>query len=85
MQESLSPKHGRELLGHPLEHFLNGGGITDESGGHFEALGGDIAHRRLNVVGDPLHEIRGILVLDVQHLLVNFLGRHPTSEHRGSG
>jgi hypothetical protein len=31
MQESLSPEHGGELLGDPLEQFLDGGGVSCES------------------------------------------------------
>merc|ERR1719174_2951840 len=48
------------------------------------ALGGDVAHGRLDVVGDPLNEVRGVLVLHVDHLLVNLFGGHAASEHAGS-
>merc|ERR1719158_2160015 len=53
-----------------------GGRVTDEDGGHLETLGGDVANGGLDVVGDPLDEVRGVLVLHVEHLLVNLLGRH---------
>ncbi len=40
------------------------------------------AHRRLDVVGDPLHEVGAVLVLHVQHLLINLLGGHAATEQR---
>merc|ERR1712072_435523 len=49
------------------------------------ALGGDVADGRLDVVGDPLHEVRGVLVLDVEHLLVDLLGGHAATEEGGAG
>jgi hypothetical protein len=74
MQEGLSSEHGGELFGDSLEHFLNSGGVSDESDGHLESLGGNITNGRFNVVGDPFNEIRRVLVLDVQHLFINLLG-----------
>ena len=85
VQESLSAEHSSELLRYSLPDLLDGSGVTNEGGGHLEALGGDIANRSLNVVGDPLNEVRRVLVDDVQHLLVNLLGRHSASEHAGAG
>ena len=83
MQESLSSEHGSELLGNSLEHFLDGGGVSNEGGGHLETLWWDVADGGLDVVGDPLNEVGGVLVLDVQHLFVNFLSRHSSSEESG--
>ena len=37
------------------------------------------------VVGDPLNEVRRVLVLDVEHLLVNLLHGHASTEHGGDG
>lgn len=76
MKESLSSEHSSELLGDSLEHLLDGGRVTDEGGGHLETLGGDITDGRLDVVGDPLNEVRRVLVLDIEHLLVNLLRGH---------
>jgi len=73
------------LFGDSLEHFLDGGGVTDEGNGHLETLGGDIANGRFNVIGDPFNEIRAVLVLDVEHLFVNFLGGHSSSEEGRGG
>jgi len=73
------------LFGDSLEHFLDGGGVTDEGNGHLETLGGDIANGGLDVVGDPFNEIGGVLVLDVEHLFVDFLGGHSSSEEGGGG
>ncbi|GFH24186.1 uncharacterized protein HaLaN_21931 [Haematococcus lacustris] len=57
VEEGLAPEHGRELLAHTLEHLLDGGAVADEGGGQLQALGGDVAHRGLDVVGDPLHKV----------------------------
>jgi len=83
MEESLSSEHSSELLGDSLEHLLDGGGVTNEGNRHLETLWWDIANGGLDVVGDPLDEVRGVLVLDVEHLLVDLFGGHSTSEHGG--
>ena len=57
MEESLPPEHGSELLGDSLEELLDGGGVTDEGGGHLETSGWDVADCNLDVIGDPLHEV----------------------------
>jgi len=85
VEESLSSEHGGELFGDTLEHFLDGGGVTEEGDGHLESLGGDVADGRLDVVGDPLHEVGGVLVLNVEHLFVDLLGGHSSSEESGGG
>ena len=85
VEECLAPEHGRELLGHALEHLLDGRGVANEGGAHLETLGRDVAHTRLDVVRDPLHEVARVLVLHVEHLLVNLLGGHAAAEHRGCG
>jgi len=71
MQECLATEHEGELLRHALEHFLNGGRVTDEGGRHLQSLRGNIAHGRLDVVRDPFDEVRRVLVLHVEHLFVN--------------
>merc|ERR1719378_241865 len=73
-------KHCRELLRDSFEHILNGGGVPDEGGAHLESARRNIADRGFDVIRDPLHEIRGVLVLDIEHLLVHFLGAHPPPE-----
>uniref|UniRef100_J3L9X1 Uncharacterized protein n=1 Tax=Oryza brachyantha TaxID=4533 RepID=J3L9X1_ORYBR len=81
VQEGLPPEHGRELLAHAAEHLLDRRRVADEGGRHLQAVGGDVAHARLHVVGDPLNEVGRVLVLDVQHLLVHLLGAHLPTEH----
>merc|ERR1719469_1489478 len=83
MKESLAAEHGGELLSDTLEHFLDGGGVSEEGDGHLESLWWDVADAGLDVVGDPLNEVRGVLVLNVEHLLVNLLGGHAATEHGG--
>ncbi len=84
MEESLSSEHSSELLSDSLEHLLDGSGVTDEGGGHLETVGWDVTDGGLDVVGNPLDEVRRVLVLDVQHLLVDFLGGNPSSKHSRS-
>ena len=85
MEEGLSAEHSSELLSDSLEHLLDGSGVSEEGHSHLEALRGDIADGRFDVVGDPLNEVRRVLVLDVKHLLVNFLGGHAATEDGGGG
>ncbi len=70
MEEGLPPEHGCELLDDALEHLLDGGGVADEGGCHLEALGRDVTHAGLDVVGDPLHEVGGVLVLQCRRQTV---------------
>ena len=42
-----------------------------------------VADACLDVVRDPLHKVRGVLVLHIEHLLVDLLGGHPAPEERG--
>lgn len=60
---------------------MDGGGVSDEGNSHLESLGGDITNGALHVIGDPLNEIRRVLVLDVQHLFIDFFSTHSSSEH----
>merc|ERR1719345_588038 len=85
MKEGLSSEHSGELLSNTLEHLLDGGGVSEEGDGHLESLGWDVTDGGLDVVGDPLDEVRRVLVLDVEHLLVNLLGGHATTEEGGGG
>merc|ERR1711896_113248 len=85
MEEGLSSEHGGELFTNSLEHLLDGGGVTEEGNSHLESLWWDIANGGFDVVWNPFNEVRGVLVLDVEHLLVNFLGGHSSSEHGGGG
>merc|ERR1719161_3436247 len=82
VEECLATEHGREELSHTLEHLLNGGGIPQECHCHLQALWWDIADSSLNVVWNPFHEVRAVLVLDVEHLLIHFLCRHAPAEQR---
>jgi hypothetical protein len=64
---------------------LDGSGVANEGGTHLKALGWDVTHGRFDVIGDPLDKVGRVLVLHVDHLFINFLGRHASSEHAGSG
>merc|ERR1711884_823601 len=83
MQEGLASEHGCEELGDALEHFLDSGRIASESDCHLQSLRRDIADACLDVVWNPLDEVAGILVLDIQHLLIHLLGRHAATEQGG--
>merc|ERR1712086_487651 len=83
MEECLSSEHSSELLTNSLEHFLDGSGVTKEGNGHLESLWWDIANSSFDVVWDPFDEVRRVLVLYIEHFLVNLLGGHSSSEHSG--
>merc|ERR1711903_66179 len=85
VKESLTTEHASELLRHTLPELLDGGGVAKEHGCHLEALWWDVTHGGLDVVGDPLNEVARVLVLDVEHLLVNLLGGHAATEEGGAG
>jgi len=81
VEEGLSAEHGGELLANSLEHLLDGSGVSEEGDGHLETLWWDITDGGFDVVWNPLNEVGGVLVLDVQHLLIDFLSGHSSSEH----
>ena len=80
MEEGLSPEHGSKLFSNPLEEFLDGRGVANEGCRHLEAPWRDVANSSLDIVGNPLHKVGAVLVLDVQHLLINLLHGHSSSE-----
>ena len=84
MQESLAPEHGCKLLAHTLEDLLDGRVVADESARHLQTARRNVADGSLHVVRDPLHEVRAVLVLDVQHLLIHLLHGHASTEHGGN-
>jgi len=85
VEEGLATEHGGELLSDALEHFLDAGVVADEGDSHLEALWWDVANGCLDVVWNPLDEVGRVLVLDVEHLLVDFLGGHAAAEESGRG
>ena len=80
MKEGLAAEHSREVFSDTLEHLLDRSGVAEETDRHLQTLGRDVADTALHVVRDPLDEVRGVLVLHVEHLLVNLLGRHAATE-----
>ena len=50
-------------------YLLDRGGVTGEGHRHFQALRGDVADGRLDVVRDPLDEIRRVFILDIRRPL----------------
>merc|ERR1711939_600689 len=84
MQECLAAEHGCEILSDTLEHLLDCCGIPQEGHCHLQTLRRNIADSGLDIVGNPLHEVGRVLVLHVQHLLVDLLGRHTSTEQGGS-
>merc|ERR1719245_2456653 len=57
MKESLSSEHGSELLRDSLEELLDGSGVTDEGGSHFETSWWDVTDSSLDIVGYPLNKV----------------------------
>jgi len=81
VQESLTTEHGSELFRDTFPYFLNSSGVANECGGHLQSLWWDVANGCLDVVGDPFNEVRRVLVDDVEHLFIDFLGGHSSTEH----
>merc|ERR1719487_407967 len=84
VEEGFATEHCREVLGYSLEHLLDRRGVAEESDRHLQALWWDVADGAFHVVWNPLDEVRRVLVLHIQHLLVNLLRRHTATEHCGS-
>jgi len=85
VEESLSSEHSGELLADPLEELLDGSAVSDEGGRHLETSGRNVTDGGLDIVGDPFDEVAAVLVLYVQHLLINLLHGHTSSEHSSHG
>ena len=83
MQESFTSEHSSELLADALEELLDGSAVANEGGGHLQTTWWDVTHSSLDVVGDPFHKVGAVLVLHIEHLLINFLHGHAASEHGG--
>ena len=81
MEESLTPEHSGELLRHTFEQLLDGGAVSDEGGGHLQTTWWDVTYSGLDVVGDPFNEVAAVLVLYVEHLLIDLLHGHTSTEH----
>lgn len=80
MQESLTLEHGRELVIDTLEEFLDGGRVAQEGNGHLASTRWDVTLGSEDVIGDPFHKVSRVLVLDVLHLLFDFLHRYFATE-----
>merc|ERR1712038_786519 len=81
MQESLATEHSSELLGDTLEELLDGCAVANEGGRHLETTWWDVTDSGFDVVGDPFNEVAAVLVLDVEHLLIDLLHGHASTEH----
>ena len=64
---------------------LNSGAVSNEGGRHLETAWWDVTDGSLDVVRDPFDEVGAVLVLHVQHLLVNLLHGHAATEHGSDG
>lgn len=80
VQESLSSKHGTELVTNSLEQLLDRSGVTDESSSHVQILWRNRANSSLHVVRNPLDEVVGVPRLNLVHFIVDFLHGNITSE-----
>merc|ERR1740121_270907 len=80
VEERLAAEHASEVLSDTLEHFLDSSRVTQETDSHLETLRRDIANRGLNVVWNPLNKVGAVLVLHVEHLLIDFLSGHASTE-----
>ena len=74
MKEGLATEHSTELIRYTLEQLLNAGVVADERRAHLQTARGYVTDGRLHVVWDPLNEVRAVLVLNIQHLIVDLYG-----------
>merc|ERR1711973_665153 len=81
MKESFSTEHSCELLADTFEQFLDGSRVTNEGSRHLQTSRWNVADSCLHVIRNPFNEVRAVLVLHVQHLLINFFHGHSTTEH----
>mmetsp|Transcript_3409 Transcript_3409/g.5029 ORF Transcript_3409/g.5029 Transcript_3409/m.5029 type:complete len:239 (-) Transcript_3409:751-1467(-) len=84
VEEGLAAEHGGELFCNALHDLLHASRVAHEANGHLETLGRNVANGALHVVGDPLDEVRRVLVLNVQHLLIDLLRGHAATEERSA-
>ena len=80
MQESLSSKHGGELVTDTLEELLDRGGVGNEGSGHLSILGRNAADGGLHIVGNPLNKVGRVALLNAAHLILNLLDGDLTTE-----
>jgi hypothetical protein len=73
MQESLTPEHSRELISDTLKQLLDTGRVTNKGRAHLQSTRRDRAESGLHVVGNPLNEVRRVLVLHIAHLVLDLL------------
>mmetsp|Transcript_24226 Transcript_24226/g.60688 ORF Transcript_24226/g.60688 Transcript_24226/m.60688 type:complete len:244 (+) Transcript_24226:323-1054(+) len=85
MQESLATEHGRELLRDAFEKFLNRCAVANEGGAHRSTSRRNLAYSALNVVRDPINEEQLVLLLDLDHLVIDILCAHLATEHHRRG
>merc|ERR1712130_297912 len=78
-------EHSSELLTDTLEQLLDGCAVTNEGGAHLESTWRNVTDGCLHVVGDPFHKVGRVLVLDIEHLLINLLHGHASTEHGSNG
>ena len=57
MQESLTSKHGGELLSNTLPDLLYSSGVTNEGNSHLKTLRRNITNGSLDIVRNPLNEL----------------------------
>mmetsp|Transcript_17609 Transcript_17609/g.36998 ORF Transcript_17609/g.36998 Transcript_17609/m.36998 type:complete len:225 (+) Transcript_17609:352-1026(+) len=84
MKKGLTTEHNRELLCHTFPRLLNTGRVTDKDTRHFHSDGRNIANRCLEVVGNPLDKVSGILANHFEHFVIDLLARHVSAEHHGA-
>jgi hypothetical protein len=81
MQESLPLEHGRELIADTFEKLLDRSRVAQKRDGHLQPSGRNITLCSEHIVGNPLDEVRRILVLDMLHLLFDFLHGNFSTEY----
>lgn len=60
-----------KLLADTFEDLLDGRRVSDKSCSHLQTSRRDVANSSLHIVGNPFHKVRGVLVLDRHHLVID--------------
>ena len=78
------PVHDPKLKVESFKQFLYSCVVSDESGRHFHSVRWHVANRDFSVMRDPLDKMSAFLILNVRHLILDFLHRQfLTAKHGG--
>jgi hypothetical protein len=83
VNEGFATEQGIELFADSFKQFLNSSWVSKEGHWHLDSPWRDVADAGFYIIWDPLH--KGVTVLDIETLLINFFGWHLAAELGRSG